>query len=127
LDLAKSVASLIELGIVHHDISIDNIMKKGNKYFLVDFDDAFFVNESTRHCPAIDPRRLSPDKHCPGIYSDHGHEVDIWSIGQVMISFKINNDGMKKLLDLGGIILREYQIMSIDQVINYIEKLKENC
>lgn len=128
LDLAKSVASLIELGIVHHDISIDNIMKKGNKYFLVDFDDAFCVDESTRQCPAIDPRRLSPDKHCTGgIYSDHGHEVDIWSIGQVMISFKINNDGIKQLLDLGGIILREYQTMSIDQVINAIEKLKENC
>eukprot|EP01036_Dinobryon_divergens_P038343 gene38343-50330_t len=64
LDVCHSVAILIQLGIVHHDISLDNILEKGGKYFLVDFDDAAFIG-SNGVCSALDIRRLSPEKHCP--------------------------------------------------------------
>ena len=83
LDVCHSVAILIELGIVHHDISLDNILEKGGKYFLVDFDDAAFIG-SNGVCSALHIRRLSPEKHCPKTYTEHGHEVDIWSIGRIL-------------------------------------------
>ena len=38
-----------------------------------------YIDEPTH--PAIHPRRLSPLKHSPGTYEDHGHEVDILTFG----------------------------------------------
>ena len=56
--------------------------------------------------------------------NEYTHSVDIWSIGQLMSSFKIGDEITTKLLELGGKIRREYQTMIIHQVINEIENLQ---
>ena len=119
LDISKSVKLLIELGIIHHDISFENIMKYKDNYFLVDFDEAIAINSI---CPALDYRRLSPESHCPDTFSEHGHEVDIWSIGRLMTTLRIADD-RNQLLSLGGRIQRDYKTIEISQLICDIQML----
>jgi hypothetical protein len=121
LDVSHSVAILIQLGIVHHDISLDNIMKKGDKYFLVDFDDAAFIG-SNGFCSALDVRRLSPEKHCPKTFTEHGHEVDIWSIGRILTLFRVTS-GRNELVALGAAIQEQYETISIAEVIVLVRQL----
>ena len=121
LDVCHIVAILIQLGIVHHDISLDNILKKDGKYFLVDFDDAAFIG-SNGFCSALDSRRLSPEKHCPKTYTEHGHEVDIWSIGRILTLFRVMS-GRNELVSLGAAIQQQYETISIPEVIVLVRQL----
>lgn len=121
LDVCHSVAILIQLGIVHHDISLDNILEKGGKYFLVDFDDAAFIG-SNGVCSALDIRRLSPEKHCPKTYTEHGHEVDIWSIGRILTLFRVTSGG-NGLVTLGKAVQHQYETIPIAEVIVLVRQL----
>ena len=122
LDIANSVSVLMRLGIIHHDISVDNVMKVGDRYFLIDFDDAMCIDTYTDGvCPPFDVNRLSADKHCPSTYRNHGHEVDIWSIGKLMVTLPFN--GRQKLAKLGLKVQEEYKTMKIEEVISEIQQI----
>jgi serine/threonine protein kinase len=67
--------------IYHRDIRWENIVKSGDdpkKWFLIDWDDA-----STP--PTVAAKHLDPRTHAPSVFGDnHGPEVDIWAVGQLI-------------------------------------------
>jgi serine/threonine protein kinase len=91
LQIAKIVKTLISLRIIHHDISLDNIVKYRDSYILVDFDDAFITDADGR-CKAFSSQKLSRDKHAAETYIRHGHEVDVWAIGYLLKKFRLTDN-----------------------------------
>lgn len=115
-EISNIVAVLIEQGVVHHDITLDNVMQTTNgSYFLVDYDDAAVV-DGNGQCPAIPFDRLSPTKHCTDTYKSHGHEVDLWAIGSLLIDMKLTDGRRQEVVQLGERIRNEYKTLSIQDV-----------
>ena len=67
--------------IFHRDITWPNIVQDLNdssKWFLIDFDEASF--QPTHAAP-----RLDPETHYKTVFEDnHGPEVDLWAVGNLV-------------------------------------------
>lgn len=100
--VARTLALLHALGVVHNDIRWDNIMQyqadeveageeeEEVKYFIIDFDDAFTLTQSSDLCPALN--HLSAEDHSERSRLEaHGCEVDVWSLGHLLHSNSLTN------------------------------------
>ncbi|CAI2187070.1 5696_t:CDS:2, partial [Funneliformis geosporum] len=66
--------------IFHRDIRWSNVIQKanGNKWFLIDFDDAVSL-------PTLAAIHLAKDNYASEVFHDnHGGEVDVWSVGYLI-------------------------------------------
>lgn len=89
MQVLRALEVLREVCVIHHDLRLSNIVCKGEpgadeQYFLIDFDDADLTDENGL-CAAASSDRLSPTTHCPNTYHVHSFEVDMWSLGQLLL------------------------------------------
>jgi hypothetical protein len=67
--------------IFHRDIRWENIVQcadDSSKWFLIDWEDAASP-------PTMPATHFDRENHCPAVYeANHGHEVDIWSVGMLI-------------------------------------------
>jgi len=120
--VAKQVQLLISLRIVHNDIRWPNIIESSTisgKYYLVDFDDAFFMGSDLNNkCGGL--THLSEENHCSLVREPHGSEVDIWAIGKLLIS---NVPTTYKSCGVAQSIMKSCDSLSINDVITSVESL----
>ncbi|KAG9410071.1 hypothetical protein AC1031_018105 [Aphanomyces cochlioides] len=100
VSVLEALVVLHSIGWMHRDIRWANVVKKNNssKWFLMDFDDA-----------AKSPKQNNPDEHLtrqehtPEIFEDGSHttSVDIWAVGNLILSSQLNQSRSKVLDDFG--------------------------
>jgi serine/threonine protein kinase len=83
--LLEALLVLHEHDIAHRDVRWPNLLPRRHRkgFVLVDLDEASAVPASK-----VDPRDLRESAHAPEMFDcdTHGVEVDIWGVGEMMIS-----------------------------------------
>ncbi|CAI5709419.1 unnamed protein product [Peronospora farinosa] len=87
-DILKALVAMHAIKIMHRDLRWPNVLKyqdKGDKWFLIDFDDAALS-------PASKVNHLRAETHAPEVLlSSHTVKVDIWSVGYLLRTSNIRN------------------------------------
>ena len=130
--VARTLAQLHAVGVVHNDIRWDNIVQyqadeveaddvEEVKYIIIDFDDAFTLTEGSDLCPALD--HLSIEDHSEQSRLEaHGCEVDVWSLGHLLLSKSLTNRH-GAVSRVANHIKANFTSLSADDVVALLERL----
>jgi hypothetical protein len=117
-DMVNTLRVLKEAGVVHRDIRLNNIVEVScedrKMYVLIDFDEAQLL-EPNGTCPGALWGSLHPATHHPEAFNRHGAEVDIWSLGNMLLDWSIHLM-CRKMLDVGSQIKYNAASLSLDEV-----------
>ena len=131
--VARTLAQLHALGVVHNDIRWDNIVEyqadeleaddvEEVKYIIIDFDDAFTLTQGSDLCPALG--HLSEEDHSEQSRLEaHGCEVDVWSLGHLLLSNSLTNRH-RAVSRVANDIKANFASLSADAVVALLEKLQ---
>ena len=135
LQICEALMLLHSEGVIHNDIRWDNILlpRVGEKQiFLIDFDDAFIMENPDSRCPPIP--HLSVEEHAPNINEDHGPEVDIFAIGKLILN-KLSEiqrgvspnleTPFQDISQFAHLIIQNYKTILIPEIITRIQSLKD--
>jgi len=88
------------------------------KWFLIDWEDATVA-------PTKAAKTLRSDTHAPQVFKDgHGAEVDIWGVGQLIMTAPIS--GLpQSLLDLGNMMVNG-EIVTAERGLKELKSLQFN-
>jgi hypothetical protein len=124
--VAASLGQLHIVGVIHNDVRWANIVQLTNsadasvKYVIIDFDDAFVLNETTPVCPAL--MHLARDGHSPRTFEPHGREVDIWSLGYLLYSHPLTEHN-QHARQIANDIMTNYTTKSILDITQMLASL----
>eukprot|EP01012_Entosiphon_sulcatum_P028900 TRINITY_DN3507_c0_g1_i2.p1 TRINITY_DN3507_c0_g1~~TRINITY_DN3507_c0_g1_i2.p1 ORF type:complete len:513 (+),score=57.05 TRINITY_DN3507_c0_g1_i2:697-2235(+) len=71
--------------IVHNDLRWENTILAGDKWYIIDFDDATYLDSEGKTDPTPRHKKFRRDTHAPEIAVKHDHKVDVWALGKMIL------------------------------------------
>ena len=104
----------------HRDIRWPNVIRHSgdsSDWFLIDWEDASLQ-------PTQAALYLDRENHAPAVFSnDHGSEVDMWSVGQLIIESTMEIRGISRELQHIGESMKDGTIVTANDALDAIKLL----
>eukprot|EP01012_Entosiphon_sulcatum_P028899 TRINITY_DN3507_c0_g1_i1.p1 TRINITY_DN3507_c0_g1~~TRINITY_DN3507_c0_g1_i1.p1 ORF type:complete len:414 (+),score=57.12 TRINITY_DN3507_c0_g1_i1:724-1965(+) len=75
--------------IVHNDLRWENTILDGDQWFIIDFDDATYLDSEGKTDPTPRHKKFRRDTHAPEIAVKHDHKVDVWALGRMILQLSV--------------------------------------